>query len=69
MKRKALLAAVALLAIGFTGCNKRCQCYDRNGAMVYYTQDEVKAAGRSCSEMTSQAGKDYYYYLCEWEIL
>ena len=68
MKRKLTIILAAIAVFSLAACNKRCHCYDRNGANVYYTQDEVDAAGTSCANMVTQAGKTNYYYLCEWEL-
>lgn len=66
MKKRLLLAAVAIATLAATGCHKTCTCIRNDGTEHRYTADEVKAAGKTCYEMRSQGGLYHYYAYCEW---
>lgn len=68
MKKIVRLLPLALVAvILFTGCNKRCRCTKYNFETDYYTKEELKALGKSCTEMRLLDGlHTAHYALCEW---
>ena len=64
------LAPLALLLILFilTGCNKQCQCIGYDGSRVTYSEEELDARGKTCSEMVIHEGlATRLYSICEWK--
>lgn len=50
-----------------SSCTKRCRCTKFNLETVYYSKEEVKATGKSCSDMRFLDGLHTpYYTYCEW---
>jgi len=68
MKKKLLLVCViALAAVVMSGCTKRCRCVKYDTSSEYYTQEELSALGKTCTEMRYMEGlSTQRYSICEW---
>lgn len=68
MKTKITFLVLSVLALVFmSSCTKRCRCTKFNLENVYYSKEEVKATGKSCSDMRFLDGLHTpYYTYCEW---
>ena len=66
--KKISLVLLALLLLLAQSCNKRCQCIRYDGGIEEYTQEELSAQGKTCSEMIYYNGlATQRYSVCEWK--
>lgn len=57
-----------MMIVAFSSCTKRCRCVKFNLEEVYYTQAELDAAGKTCSQMKYLDGlHTTYYSYCGWD--
>ena len=66
MKHLILLTIILSSILLFASCQKTCRCYQYNGSVRDYSQQDVKNHGGSCSDMKYQANYQFYS-LCEWD--
>ena len=46
------LAAIAMVALFTTSCNKKCTCKTYAGGLVVYTQEDIEIeSGKKCADM------------------
>ncbi|MBR1851400.1 MAG: lipoprotein [Bacteroidales bacterium] len=67
MKKIVPLFVLFVAVLALAGCERRCRCYEHDGNVVYFSEDEVRATDGTCVNMREQAGQQFYYSLCEWE--
>lgn len=68
MRKKLLSIFILLPAILVMGsCTKRCRCTKYNTGVDYYSQEDLSAQGKTCSEMRYMSGlATQRYSVCEW---
>ena len=51
MKRTFFVLACIGMMVAFVGCKRNCRCYRYDGSAVVYSEEELDALGKSCSQM------------------
>lgn len=63
------LFLLILLVGTFSGCHKTCHCVKYDGTIDNFPAEEVKAQGKTCSEMRIIDGlATTYYTFCDWNL-